>query len=99
MTRVTPFVSPADICDQCLLTLYLYFEGGNQCIFRIHDHVTCFAMKLETDSELSLHFSISVRFGVEPDLCIWCYLESDPPSRQMFMPWCCEQISGLSLRP
>jgi hypothetical protein len=58
MTRVTPFVSPADICDQGLLTLYLYFEGRNQCIFRLHDHVICFAMKIETDSELQLHFSI-----------------------------------------
>jgi len=52
MTCITPFVSPADICDQCLLMLYLYFEGSNQCIFRVHDHVTCFVMKLETDSEL-----------------------------------------------
>ena len=56
--------------------LYLYFEGSNQCIFRVHDHVICFAMKIETDSELQLHFSIPrlLALGSNP-LYAWFYLE------------------------
>jgi len=39
--------------------LYLDFEGRNQRIFGIHDHVICFPMKLKTDSKLQLHFAVS----------------------------------------
>ena len=52
VTRVTPFVAAPDISDQRLLAFYLDLEGGNQRILCVHDHMVCFAMKLETDSKL-----------------------------------------------
>src|SRR5215216_5171619 len=39
MTRVTPFVLPADVRDLRLRALQLDFEGGNQRVFRVYDDV------------------------------------------------------------
>jgi hypothetical protein len=40
VTGVTSFVLLADIGDQCLRTLHLDLEGGDQRVFRVNDNVS-----------------------------------------------------------
>ena len=60
VSRITPLILPADVCDQCFRVLYLDLEGGNQRIFRVHDDMACLSLQLKTDGKLQLHSSLSL---------------------------------------
>jgi len=54
MTGVASFILLADIGDQCLRTLQLNFEGGNQRVFRLNDNVPGFPLKFKANRKLHL---------------------------------------------
>ena len=54
MTGVASFILLADIGDQRLWALHLYFEGGDQRIFRVNDNVSRFPLKFKADRKLHL---------------------------------------------
>ena len=54
VTGVTSFVLLADIRDQCLRTLHLDLEGGDQRVFRINDNVSRFPMNFKANRKLHL---------------------------------------------
>jgi hypothetical protein len=54
VTGVTSFVLLADIGDQCLRTLHLDLEGGDQRVFRANDNVSRFPMNFKANRKLHL---------------------------------------------
>ena len=61
VTGVASFILVADIGDQCLRTLHLNFEGGDQRVFRVNDNVSRFPLKFKANRKLHLcAFPISV---------------------------------------
>ena len=54
VTGVTSFVLLADIGDQCLRTLHLDLEGGDQRVFRVNDNVSRFPLNLKANRKLHL---------------------------------------------
>ena len=54
VTGVTSFVLLADIRDQCLRTLHLDLEGGDQRVFRVNDNVSCFPSNFKANRKLHL---------------------------------------------
>jgi hypothetical protein len=75
MTGVTPLILPADIRDQCLGALHLDFEGGNQCIFRVHNDVARFILQLNERLVDLMHcqkYGFG-RLGKSPDCRLFWY--------------------------
>jgi hypothetical protein len=54
VTGVASFVLLADIGDQCLRTLHLKFERGNQRVFRVNDNVSRFSLNFKANRKLHL---------------------------------------------
>jgi hypothetical protein len=54
VTGVASFILVADIGDQCLRTLHLNFEGGDQRVFRVNDNVSRFPLKFKANRKLHL---------------------------------------------
>jgi hypothetical protein len=54
MTGVASLILLTNIGDQHLRAPYLYFEGGDQRVFRLNDDVLRFPLKFKTDRELHL---------------------------------------------
>ncbi len=65
---VASFVLLANISDQRLWTLHLYFEGGNQRVFCVNDNVSRFSLKFEANRELHL---VDLRFQQKVAQFIW----------------------------
>jgi hypothetical protein len=54
VTGVTSFVLLADIGDQCLRTLHLDLESGDQRVFRVNDNVSRFPLNFKANRKLHL---------------------------------------------
>ena len=54
VTGVTSFVLLADIRDQCLRSLHLDLEGGDQRVLRIDDDVSRFSLDFKANRKLHL---------------------------------------------